>query len=57
LVAAVGGGQTSWKDAPLPPGSHTRYHVALYDSAGHESTATATTPQIISTSPVVLGGR
>jgi hypothetical protein len=57
LAATVGGSRTSWKDAPLPPGSHTRYHVALYDSAGHESTATATAPPIVSISPVALGGR
>jgi hypothetical protein len=53
LVATVGGNQTSWRDAPLPPDSHTRYHVALYDAAGHESTATATAPPIVSTS---IGG-
>jgi len=57
LVATIGGNRTSWRDAPLPPGSHTRYHVALYDSAGHESIAAATTPPVVSTTPTVARGR
>jgi len=57
LVATPSGGRTSWRDAPLPPGSHTRYHVALYDAAGHESVATATTPAVVSIPPGASAAR
>jgi len=57
LVAAPSGGRTTWRDALLPPGSHTRYHVALYDAAGHESAATATTPAVVSVAPGASAAR
>lgn len=48
IWAATDGAVTTYEDSELmSPDAHTRYHVAVYDTNGAESTAAATTPAII----------
>jgi len=48
LHDVVPAGRLTYVDADLPAGSHTRYHIAVYDTNGAESGAAATSPAIVS---------